>query len=97
MKVVGIRELKDKLSEYVRLAKGGESILVTDRGDVVAELRAAPANLPTEVLDPGLEALRRRGGVRLGGPNDPSLYVIRERLVEDGYSLRLLDEERGDR
>ena len=97
MKVVGIRELKDKLSEYVRLAKGGESILVTDRGEVVAEIRAVTGTLPAEALDPDREALRRRGGVKLGGPNDPSIYQIRERLVEDGYSLRLLDESRGER
>lgn len=97
MKVVGIRELKDKLSEYVRIARGGESVLVTDRGEVVAELRPAPANLPSEVLDPTREALRRRGGVRLGGPHDPSIYVVREPVGEPGLSARLLDEERGER
>ena len=97
LKVVGIRELKDKLSEYVRIARGGESVLVTDRGEVVAELRAVTGTLPAEVLDPDLEALRRRGGVRIGRRNDPSLYVLREPVAEDGYSLKLLDELRGDR
>lgn len=38
MRAVGIRELKDHLSEYVRLANGGEVVLVTDRDRVVAEL-----------------------------------------------------------
>jgi antitoxin (DNA-binding transcriptional repressor) of toxin-antitoxin stability system len=96
MKVVGIRELKDKLSEYVRIAKGGESVLVTDRGEVVAELRAVTGTLPAEVLDPDLEALRRRGA-RIGRKNDPSVYKLREPLVEEGYSLRILDELRGER
>lgn len=39
MKTVGIRELKNKLSRYVRFVKSGETVLVTDRHTVVAELR----------------------------------------------------------
>jgi antitoxin (DNA-binding transcriptional repressor) of toxin-antitoxin stability system len=35
---VGIKVLKNKLSEYVRLAASGETVLVTDRDRVVAEL-----------------------------------------------------------
>jgi antitoxin (DNA-binding transcriptional repressor) of toxin-antitoxin stability system len=38
MRTVGIKILKNKLSEYVRLAAGGETVLVTDRDRVVAEL-----------------------------------------------------------
>lgn len=39
MKTVGVRELKNRLSEYLRLVRRGERVLVTDRGEVVAELR----------------------------------------------------------
>lgn len=38
MRAVGLKTLKNKLSEYVRLAAGGETVLVTDRDRVVAEL-----------------------------------------------------------
>ena len=38
MKTVGLKVLKNKLSEYVRIAAGGETVLVTDRDRVVAEL-----------------------------------------------------------
>ena len=38
MHSVGIKALKNKLSEYVRAAAAGEVVLVTDRGLVVAEL-----------------------------------------------------------
>jgi antitoxin (DNA-binding transcriptional repressor) of toxin-antitoxin stability system len=38
MRSVGIKVLKNKLSEYVRIAEGGETVLVTDRDRVVAEL-----------------------------------------------------------
>jgi antitoxin (DNA-binding transcriptional repressor) of toxin-antitoxin stability system len=38
MRSVGLKLLKNKLSEYVRLAAGGEIVLVTDRDRVVAEI-----------------------------------------------------------
>lgn len=39
MKSVGIRLLKDKLSKYLKLVRNGEVILVTDRDQVIAEIR----------------------------------------------------------
>ena len=41
MKLVGVRELKNRLSEYLRFVKAGEEILVTDRGKIVARLSSA--------------------------------------------------------
>jgi antitoxin (DNA-binding transcriptional repressor) of toxin-antitoxin stability system len=38
MRSVGLKVLKNKLSEYVRLASKGETVLVTDRDRIVAEL-----------------------------------------------------------
>jgi antitoxin (DNA-binding transcriptional repressor) of toxin-antitoxin stability system len=38
MRVFGLRVLKNKSSKYVRLAERGETVLVTDRDRVVAEL-----------------------------------------------------------
>lgn len=38
MRTVGIKVLKNRLSEYVRLAARGETVLVTDRDRIVAEL-----------------------------------------------------------
>lgn len=38
MRAVGLKILKNRLSEYVRLAASGETILVTNRDRVVAEL-----------------------------------------------------------
>ena len=40
MKTVGLKVLKNKLSEYVRIAASGETVLVTDRGRVVVEIQA---------------------------------------------------------
>lgn len=38
MRSVGLRTLKNKLSEYVRIAAGGETVLISDHDRVVAEL-----------------------------------------------------------
>ncbi len=43
MRVVNIKELKAKLSAYLRDVVHGETFLVTDRGVVVAKLGAANA------------------------------------------------------
>jgi prevent-host-death family protein len=38
MHTVGLKTLKNKLSEYVRLAAAGETVVITDRGRAVAEI-----------------------------------------------------------
>jgi antitoxin (DNA-binding transcriptional repressor) of toxin-antitoxin stability system len=38
MRAVGLKVLKNRLSEYVRMAAAGETVLVTDHDRVVAEL-----------------------------------------------------------
>lgn len=94
MKVVGIRELKDRLSEYLRLVRNGEEILITDRGDVVAELRlpSPRLDLPYPAL---LEAIRHKRA-RLGLRNRPDVYPVLPSVGPAGVSARLLDEERGE-
>ena len=52
MRSVGLKVLKNKLSEYVRLAAAGETVLVTDRERVVAEIGPPRGrrNLPDDEL-----------------------------------------------
>jgi antitoxin (DNA-binding transcriptional repressor) of toxin-antitoxin stability system len=100
MRAVGIRELKDKLSHYVRLVEAGESVLVTDRGKVVAELRAPGTSTAEVDVDPvasRLAELARRGRAVLGAPHDPALYGVRGAALPDGAVEKLLDAERGVR
>lgn len=95
MKSVGLRELKNRLSEVIREVRGGEEVLVTDRGQAIAELRslepakdlAVPAHL-------ALQRLAHLGQVRLGAPNASSLYSRQEPVQVPGTAARLLDEER---
>jgi prevent-host-death family protein len=94
---VGIRELKARLSEYLRKVRRGETLLVTDRGRIVAEIRSpAEAGGRTAGLA-GLQVLIDRGIVSEGLPNDPSLYVRTGLRLPEGTGKRLLDEEREDK
>jgi antitoxin (DNA-binding transcriptional repressor) of toxin-antitoxin stability system len=97
MKTVGVRELKNRLSEYIRRVRSGDSVLVTDRGEVVAEL-AAPGHGATDLgLPPGLRALSRSGLVTLGAATTVDLYPAFPRTRRPGCATALLDEERGSR
>ena len=93
---VGIRELKNRLSEYLRMVRRGEVILVTDRGEAVAELHQ-PVNTPEAAVYPELLRHARLGKVRLGGSNRAGLYPRVPTTVPPGTVQRLLREERGER
>jgi antitoxin (DNA-binding transcriptional repressor) of toxin-antitoxin stability system len=95
MKAVGVRELKNRLSEYLRLVRNGEEILVTDRGEVVAELRQPSPRVALPY--PALLEVVRQGRARVGLPNRPDLYPALGRVMPPGTAARLLDEERGGR
>jgi len=68
MKSVGIKVLNSRLSEYVRLAASGETILVTDRDQVVAEL--GPLR---ETRSPTLADAFLADAVRSGALTPPTL------------------------
>ena len=98
MKQVGIRELKDHLSEYIRHVREGEVVVVTDRGEVVAELRAPSVDSELEKRYPGLAEMARKGLVRLPlKPNHPGAYPRLQSVTPPGTAARLLDEDRGER
>jgi len=95
-RTVGLRELKNRLSVYVRLVRDGESVLVTDRQQVVAEL-VPPGSRGDRDVHAGLKALERRGLLTPGATNSPDLYEKRPRSRKPGRAKRLLDAVRGDR
>ncbi len=99
MKVVGIKQLKAKLSEYVRLAKAGETVLVTERDEVVAELRPARRQTPAAgPLDDVLEALAASGEIsRAAQPKGGWSWRSRGLGLPPGTAQALLDELRQDR
>ena len=75
----------------------GESVLVTDRGEVVAELSAPGAAASDSTVPAGLAALARRGLATLGAPNNPKLYPAQRAVPGLRPAGELLDEVRGTR
>lgn len=98
MKTVGIKRLKARLSEYLRVVKGGETVLVTERDEVVAELRPArrqPA--PPHDVAGVLESLAESGEItRAGVPRAEWRWRVRGLGLPRGTALDLLDELRGE-
>ena len=96
VRAVGIKELKNKLSEYVRLATSGETVLVVDRDQVVAELVAPREGRAEKLHDAALAELVRRGLLT------PPALVTREEpaglpVLTWEELRRDLDEDREDR
>lgn len=96
MRVVGLKVLKNRLSEYVRIAAGGERVLVTDRDRVVAELvppQSGTSELGTDAL---LADAVRSGWLKppvlpTGGvPPRAPVALLADLLAE-------LDQDRADR
>jgi antitoxin (DNA-binding transcriptional repressor) of toxin-antitoxin stability system len=95
MKAVGVRELKAGLSRYLREVQAGEVILVTDRGKVVAELRApGPSVLAESDLDRALRTLASTGLLRVGEPHDRDAYQASPVQAPPGTARELLEEDR---
>jgi antitoxin (DNA-binding transcriptional repressor) of toxin-antitoxin stability system len=91
---VGVRELRNRLSEYLRLVGGGQDILVTNRGEVIAELRRPGP--PANVAHPALIEALRTGRAHLGSANRPDLYAPLDPVLPAGAATRLLDDDRDD-
>jgi antitoxin (DNA-binding transcriptional repressor) of toxin-antitoxin stability system len=95
MRTLDVKELRKRLSEYLREVRRGESVLVTDLGQAIAEL-SPPRHVANDPdLPAALLALAKRGLVTLGSPNDNSLYEAMPRSRRGLRSAaQLLDEER---
>jgi antitoxin (DNA-binding transcriptional repressor) of toxin-antitoxin stability system len=96
MRAIGLKVLKNKLSEYVRLVQGGETVLVTDRDRVVAELVPPQAGRSPAVADAVMAELMRKGWVT---PAARPLTVPPRRhpVIAFEQLMHELDESRADR
>ncbi len=97
MKVIGIKQLKARLSEYIHLAKTGETVFVTERDEVVAELRPAWRQSPhAHRLDEILDGLAAAGDVtRAAQPKGD--WRSRGLGLPPGTAQALIEELRQDR
>lgn len=69
MQMVGVRELKDHLTQYLSMIKKGENVVVTDRGNPIAILHSLDKTEVTASPEEKLASLAKRGVVRLPSGN----------------------------
>ena len=94
LKTVGVKELKNNLSAYLREVRRGTRVFVADRQQVVAELRE-PGSVPESALDPVLAGWVDAGVVHLPGAPKAPLPPSPAKLPE-GTALRWLHESRDE-
>lgn len=96
MRAVGLKILKNRLSEYVRLVANGETVLVTDRDRVVAELSPPRSGRAELLQDAQLAEMVRRGwitpAINPTAPMPPRYPVAPLEVL-----LTELAQDRGDR
>jgi prevent-host-death family protein len=92
---VGVRQLKNELSRYLRLVRKGTEVVVLDRGHPVALLRGLTGSAPADSEDERLARLAARGLVKLGNGKR-----LRFRPLDFGPDVKLSEaviEDREDR
>lgn len=96
LKTVGVKELKNKLSAYLRDVRRGVRVLVSDRNRIVAELHEPGVQYGAdEKVDPVLATWIEAGVVTL--PSRPKEPLPNSPVrLPDGTSRRLLDQDRGE-
>ena len=95
VKAVGVRDLKNQLSSYLREVKAGQRLLVTERGTVIAELRPPTESDKGHTAPSALDDWVRAG--RIVPPKASRAPLPASPVhAEDGTAERLLEEERGE-
>ena len=97
MHSVGIKTLKNRLSEYVRAAAAGETVLVTDRGQVVAELVSPRVRDDVSPEEQRLGELLRLGLLAPATISPKARLPKRRPLAPVAAVLRDLDDSRAER
>jgi prevent-host-death family protein len=98
MKSVGIKQLKAHFSEYLREVRAGETVLVTEREEVIAELRPARRQArPADAIDEALDELAEAGEVtRAAQRKGRWTWRTRGLGLPEGTSQKILDALRDD-
>jgi len=93
MEMVGIKELKNRLTHYLRLTRKGDKIIVTDRGSPVAVLHGLDAIEADDSVEEKLATLARRGMLKL--PSKAARFSTFKRVAAPGkLASQIIIEER---
>lgn len=75
MQSIGVKELKNRLTHYLKMVRNGEQVVVTERGNPIAILHGLENVEVTASAEEKLAALAARGLVRL-----PQKWVAMPRI-----------------
>jgi len=92
MSTVGVKELKNRLTQYLRRTKQGEEIVVTERGRPVAVIQPIQSARTILSLDAKLARLAAQGRVSL--PTRAPLKRVRLVRVRGPRIARTVVEDR---
>ncbi len=93
MATVGVRELKNRLTQYLRRARMGQEVVVTDRGKPIVVIQSFHPAQPVQSLEARLATIALRGMVTL--PSCKLLkYVRRVEVSGVPVSKTILAERR---
>ena len=98
---VKVRELKNRLSHYLQIARKGETVVVLDRNTPIAEIRARSVGASSEQTDRYIRELSSQGLLIAAKadtvPNFTSLIRKARAARPDGDWRATLDDQRADR
>ncbi len=98
---VKVRELKNRLSHYLQIARKGETVVVLDRNTPIAEIRARAVGVSSEHTDRHIRELSSQGLLLAAKadtrPNFTSLIRRARAARSDGDWRATLDDQRADR
>ena len=93
MSIVGIKELKNRLSQYLQRTKQGDEVVVTERGKPIALIQPIQSAARAVSLDARLARLAAQGVVTL--PTRAPLKRVRlVRVAGAPISKTILEERR---
>jgi antitoxin (DNA-binding transcriptional repressor) of toxin-antitoxin stability system len=95
MITVGVRDLKNQLSQYLKYVKYGEKVIITEHGRIIAELRVPQNEERLSTIEEKLTQLSKEGLIILAKRKNSCarLPIIEKKLNWE----RAYDEIRAER
>lgn len=98
MKTVGIKNLKNSLSQYINLVKSGESILITEHDKIVAEIIPSPGRrAESGLLENYLSEQEKYGAIIRAKKKSTLKKANDKQSINEALLQKIYNETRADR
>ncbi len=89
---VGLRELKSRLSEFIRMVKMGDTIIITEHGKAVGKI--VPEVAGSRSLEEKLNELRVAGMIEWNGKKPASIEPVGSTIGSKTLSEMVIEDRR---